>query len=121
MLKIAQTEPLASHLDATFSREDLDHNRHTLSDEGIADLVKDRVETVYHPTSTCRMAKHDGEGEDGGVVDSQLRVFGIKGLRVCDASIFPRIISGHTVCLFRVNFILYTDPSLIGWSVLCCC
>lgn len=37
--------------------------------------------------------------EEGGVVDSKLRVYGIKGLRVCDASIFPFIISGHTVCI----------------------
>lgn len=37
-----------------------------------------------------------------GVVDSQLRVYGINGLRVCDASIFPTIISGHTVGVLLV-------------------
>ncbi|EEB92105.1 hypothetical protein MPER_09434, partial [Moniliophthora perniciosa FA553] len=46
----------------------------------------------YHPTSTCRMAPL----ADKGVVDSRLRVYGIKGLRVCDASIYPSIVSGHT-------------------------
>ncbi|KAF6749486.1 choline dehydrogenase, partial [Ephemerocybe angulata] len=96
MLKIAQTEPLASHLDATFLRPDLDHNTHTKTHKEIEDLVKDRVETVYHPTTTCKMGVNDEEGEKGGVVDHQLKVFGIKGLRICDASIFPWIISGHT-------------------------
>ena len=41
--------------------------------------------------STCKMAKK----EDGGVVDAQLRVYGVDGLRVYDASIFPTIVSGH--------------------------
>jgi len=50
------------------------------------------VETIYHPTSTCKMAKK----EDGGVVDARLRVYGVEGLRVCDASIFPNIVSGHS-------------------------
>lgn len=97
MLKIAQAEPLASYLDATFTRPDLDHGTHLLSHKEIEDLVKDRVETVYHPTTTCKMGSHDGGGDKGGVVDSRLRVFGVDGLRVCDASIFPSIISGHTV------------------------
>jgi len=47
---------------------------------------------VYHPTSTCRMAPL----EQGGVVDAELRVYGVEGLRVCDASVFPEIVSGHT-------------------------
>jgi choline dehydrogenase len=66
--------------------------------------VKERVETVYHPTTTCKMGTHDGEGEKGGVVDSHLRVFGVDGLRVCDASIFPYIISGHTVRLLLHDY-----------------
>ncbi|KAJ2922556.1 hypothetical protein H1R20_g14544, partial [Candolleomyces eurysporus] len=96
LLKIAQTEPLASHLEATFTRPDLDHRTHLLSHKEIEDLVKERVETVYHPATTCKMGTHDGEDEKGGVVDYKLRVFGVDGLRVCDASIFPYIISGHT-------------------------
>jgi hypothetical protein len=47
--------------------------------------------TLYHPTSTCRI------GTDAlAVVDPQLRVRGVEGLRVADASVFPRIISGNT-------------------------
>ncbi|KAH6909177.1 choline dehydrogenase [Coprinopsis sp. MPI-PUGE-AT-0042] len=92
MLRIAQTAPLSEHLDATFLRADLDHGSHLKSHAEIEDLVRERVETVYHPTTTLRMAPSPKEG----VVDSKLRVWGIKGLRVCDASIFPWIISGHT-------------------------
>lgn len=92
LLKIAHTEPLARYLDHTNARDDLDHRLHLKSDAEIAELVKDRLETVYHPTSTCRMAPR----EEGGVVDAKLKVYGIHGLRVCDASIFPSIISGHT-------------------------
>lgn len=36
-----------------------------------------------------------------GVVDARLRVYGVNGLRVCDASVFPQIVSGHTVSSFR--------------------
>jgi len=92
LLRIARTEPLASILDHSCKRNDLDHQRHLKSDEELIDLIRTRVETIYHPTSTCRMAP----ANQGGVVDSKLRVYGVKGLRVCDASIFPSIVSGHT-------------------------
>jgi choline dehydrogenase len=61
------------------------------SDEGILDWVKDVAETTYHPVGTCKM------GPDAmAVVDDQLRVHGIKGLRVADASIMPTLTSGNT-------------------------
>ena len=54
------------------------------SDEEIADYVRKVGSTVYHPCSSCRM------GEDkNAVVDSELRVRGIDGLRVVDASVMP--------------------------------
>ncbi|KAG5635720.1 hypothetical protein H0H81_010298 [Sphagnurus paluster] len=92
--KIARTEPLASRIDHDVNDETpfLDHNLIHKSDEEIGELVKERLQTLYHPTSTCRMAPL----QDGGVVDSQLRVWGVQGLRVCDASVFPSIVSGHT-------------------------
>lgn len=91
-LKIANTKPLSGMVDVTSTDVTLDHSSHLKSDDEIRELVKERVETVYHPTSTCRMAPLD----QGGVVDSELKVYGIEGLRVCDASIFPFILSGHT-------------------------
>ncbi|RDB25944.1 Alcohol dehydrogenase [acceptor] [Hypsizygus marmoreus] len=90
--KIARTEPLASRLDQENKNPLLDHQLHLKSDEELTDVVRERLETLYHPASTCRMAPL----QDAGVVNSQLRVYGLKGLRVCDASIFPTIVSGHT-------------------------
>ncbi|KAF7312587.1 hypothetical protein MIND_00272800 [Mycena indigotica] len=92
LLKIAHAKAMDTYLDHTNKDSQLDHALHTKPDDEIREVVKDRVETVYHPTSTCRMAPKDV----GGVVDNKLRVYGIDGLRVCDASIFPWIISGHT-------------------------
>jgi choline dehydrogenase len=61
------------------------------SDAAIADFIRGHCTTLYHPTSTCRM------GSDPlAVVDPQLRVRGIAGLRVADASVFPRMVSGNT-------------------------
>ncbi|KAF9048624.1 hypothetical protein BJ165DRAFT_1461196 [Panaeolus papilionaceus] len=94
-LQIAQQEPLAKHLAHNDKRELYDHGRYHYvnDDDALEKLVTERVETVYHPTTTCRMGK---SAEDGDVVNSKLRVFGIDGLRVCDASVFPWIVSGHT-------------------------
>ncbi|MGQ0844451.1 MAG: GMC family oxidoreductase [Sporichthyaceae bacterium] len=57
------------------------------SDELLADLVLHYSVTIYHPTSTCRM---------GDVVDPRLKVFGVSGLRIADASVMPDIVSGNT-------------------------
>ncbi|AEE54227.1 GMC family oxidoreductase [Haliscomenobacter hydrossis] len=61
------------------------------SDDAIAEHVKRRLETVYHPVGTCKMGQ-----DEMAVVDDQLRVHGIEGLRVVDASIMPTIVSGNT-------------------------
>ncbi len=93
ILKLGRTEPLASLLDQECADPRFDHLVHLKSDEELEKMIRQRAETLYHPVSTCRMAPL----EEQGVVDSQLRVYGVKGLRVCDASIFPSIVSGHTV------------------------
>jgi len=91
VLKLASTEPLASRID--IDKEPLlDQALLSKSDKELEDVVRDRLETLYHPTSTCRMAPLN----DGGVVDAELRVYGVQGLRVCDASVFPKIVAGHT-------------------------
>ncbi|KAJ6512918.1 hypothetical protein C8R45DRAFT_920691 [Mycena sanguinolenta] len=92
ILKIAHAEALEPYLDHKDTNAQLDHTMHLKTDDELREVVRERVETLYHPTSTCRMAPAD----QNGVVDAQLRVYGIHGLRVCDASIFPWIISGHT-------------------------
>jgi len=92
ILQIAKTEPLAPLLDHTDTTPELDHQLHLKTDEELAQVVRERVETLYHPASTCRMAPL----KDGGVVDSQQRVYGVSNLRVCDASTFPLLVSGHT-------------------------
>lgn len=61
------------------------------SDEQILDCARNISQTIYHPTSTCRMG-HD----DLAVVDDRLRVHGVRGLRIADASIMPDIVSGNT-------------------------
>ncbi|WP_020568404.1 GMC family oxidoreductase [Neolewinella persica] len=61
------------------------------SDDAIWLHIQKQVETIYHPVGTCKMG-HD----DMAVVDDQLRVHGIEGLRVIDASIMPTIVSGNT-------------------------
>jgi choline dehydrogenase-like flavoprotein len=57
------------------------------SDEDIVDWVTRASQTVYHPTSTCAM---------GSVVDPELRVYGVEGLRVVDASVMPTITRANT-------------------------
>jgi choline dehydrogenase-like flavoprotein len=57
------------------------------SEADIMDWVRRASQTVYHPTSTCAM---------GAVVDSELRVFGVEGLRVVDASVMPTITRANT-------------------------
>ncbi|HEX6019032.1 MAG TPA: GMC oxidoreductase, partial [Burkholderiaceae bacterium] len=62
-----------------------------ITDQALEDYVRWRAKTVYHPVGTCKMGV-DSES----VVDPQLRVRGVARLRVCDASVFPTIMSGNT-------------------------
>lgn len=64
----------------------------TLDDPGLLADFQERAKTVYHPVSTCRM----GRDRTDSVLDSRLKVHGMKGLRVVDASAFPNITSGNT-------------------------
>lgn len=63
-----------------------------MNDEEIIADFRNRAATVYHPVGTCRMGRAVGES----VVDSALRVHGVGGLRVVDASVFPTVTSANT-------------------------
>ncbi|NKB55982.1 MAG: choline dehydrogenase [Alphaproteobacteria bacterium] len=63
------------------------------SDEELLAAARQISTTIYHPTSTCKMGP---EGDKGAVVDERLRVYGVAGLRVVDASIMPNVVSGNT-------------------------
>ena len=66
-------------------------NATTLDDETLERALNSLSHTLYHPVGTCRMGS-----DDASVVDPQLRVRGVEGLRVADASVMPTIIRGHT-------------------------
>ncbi len=66
-------------------------DRQVTSDEELVQFLRQWSETLYHPVGTCRMGT-----DELAVVDAELRVHGVRGLRVVDASVMPRIIRGHT-------------------------
>lgn len=61
------------------------------TDAEIREVLRNRVDTVYHPTGTCKMGT-----DEMSVVDPQLRVHGLTGLRIVDASVMPSLIGGNT-------------------------
>ena len=85
--KIARTAPIADII-----TEEILPGSHLASDAELLDDFRQRADTVYHPTSTCMM----GPDAATSVVDARLRVHGVQGLRVADASIFPNLTSGNT-------------------------
>ena len=76
---------------AKFGAKELAASASARTDAEIEQFVRQYADTIYHPVGTCRM----GPGPMD-VVDADLRVHGLSGLRVVDASIMPRIVSGNT-------------------------
>ena len=83
--RIMDAEPLAKLRTAEMYSENV------RSDDEIRTILRNRSDTVYHPVGTVRMGT-----DEGAVVDPYLRVVGVEGLRVVDASIMPTLIGGNT-------------------------
>ncbi|CAN1546560.1 BetA Choline dehydrogenase and related flavoproteins [Caulobacteraceae bacterium] len=84
--KIAEQAALAPYID-----HEMNPGPEFQSDEMLLEYARAAGTTIYHPVGTCQM----GSGPQA-VVDAQLRVHGVEGLRVVDASIMPRLVSGNT-------------------------
>jgi choline dehydrogenase len=84
--RVLATPALAPHVGKPMRPE-----RWPETDTETEELVRRFCETLYHPVGTCRMGT-----DDSSVVDERLRVRGVDGLRVADASVMPRINRGHT-------------------------
>lgn len=61
------------------------------SDAALEQYIRSSAETLYHPAGSCKM----GAREDGGVVDQALKVDGVEGLRIVDASVMPLLPASH--------------------------
>jgi len=92
--KICRTAPLA---DIIISRVYPPTQPDEKADDDVdfSDWVRDTTITDWHPVGTCAMGGEEAKRE-GFVVDERLRVYGVKGLRVCDASVMPLQISAHS-------------------------
>jgi choline dehydrogenase-like flavoprotein len=84
--ELAATQPLAS-----VAGEELNPSSSLRTSEELTSWLRATAEHTYHPACTCRI----GSPEDG-VVDAELRVHGVEGLRVADTSVMPHITSGNT-------------------------
>jgi choline dehydrogenase len=84
--RLAATPPLSG-----FVKGELSPGSEIVSDEELLDAARRTATTIYHPVGTCKMG-HDAMA----VTDPRLRVHGVTGLRVVDASVMPTLVSGNT-------------------------
>jgi choline dehydrogenase len=89
-IKLARTLAGAPAL-ARYSKRELVPGPQANDDKALRDHIRKYGETLYHPVGTCKMGS-----DDMAVVDSELRVRGVEGLRVVDASVMPTIVGGNT-------------------------
>jgi choline dehydrogenase-like flavoprotein len=83
---ITQTDPMQA-----FNPVEIMPGANVSSDAEIAQAVRENLSTLFHPSCTCRAGKF----EDGAVVDEQFRLYGVKNLRVADASVMPMLPASH--------------------------
>ena len=86
LIEIGKSGPLAKFLDKPYLPETQD-----LDDDALAEHIRDNTQTLYHPVGTCSMGTNEQ-----AVVDPALRVRGVEGLRVVDASVMPVVPRGNT-------------------------
>ena len=101
--KLTQTASLAA-----ISPSELVPGANVTSDADLQSFVRQNVGTTFHPVGSCALAPLN----EGGCVDNQLRVYGVQGLRIADASIMPLLPATHTqstVYAIAEKVILYTD------------
>ena len=78
---------------APFRGEELFPGESVQDEAALMDFIERKAESIYHPVGTCRMG---ADGDAGAVLDPELRVRGVQGLRVVDASVMPKLIGGNT-------------------------
>ena len=78
---------------AKFQPKEYGDSAKAQTDEEIDAWIRQNAETIYHPVGTCKMG---AETDPMAVVDAELKVIGLKGLRVIDASVMPTLVSGNT-------------------------
>lgn len=84
--RIMQSEPMKTHIAEEYLPDST-----AISDEDLLDQARNIANTIYHPAGTCRMGV-----DDMAVLSPELKVNGVEGLRVVDASVMPEIVSGNT-------------------------
>lgn len=76
-----------------YRTEELFPGKDVETDEQIDAWIRKHAETIYHPVGTCKMG---ADGDEMAVVDGELKVRGVEGLRVVDASVMPTLVGGNT-------------------------
>ena len=86
-------EIFAQEAFAPYRGEEIFPGADVQDEAGVIEFIQRKAESIYHPVGTCKIGLAD---DPQAVVDAQLRVRGVEGLRVIDASVMPKLIGGNT-------------------------